>query len=211
MRFKTKKTAKTWFNADMPAKLFFEILVSGDFKRLVKDTPSNENLRTPSMGHLDRTWAKIYDEFYILMDNRQLKLITETKKTILIYSRRIETVKPVLLSMAKYQFSEGQLQELVEGLEKNEVYINLENDLTTEVHRALTLDVPGMETALEIELDNLDKLQKGEKQTFEGNCVLFEEYGFKVSSDASLKLYIEYEKAVVKKAARLKQKADKNG
>ncbi len=208
MKVKTKKKAKTWFNASIPAILFFEILVSGDFKRLIKDDESK--LRKPSGGELERIWSNIYDEFYVLMDNRQLRMITETKQSILILSRRIETVKPVLFSMAKYQFTEEQLKELVLGLEINGIYINLNNNLTEEVHKAVTIDVPGMETGLEIELDNLEKLQKGEARTFEANCVLFEEYGYRVYNDDSLKLYIEKEKAVIRKAARLKQKNNKN-
>ena len=111
--------------------------------------------------------------------------------------------------MAKYQFNEKQLEEIVQQLEKHNIFIDLKGDLTEQVSNIIKYDIAGLETALQIELDNLENLQDGEKRTFEANCVILEDYGFKVSPDCTLKMYIEYEKAVIAKAAQQKQKRTK--
>ena len=210
MRYgRKKKVAKTWHNCDIPAKLFFNILSTQNFNLLIKDISENDNVKKPSKGTLNRTWDKIYDEFYLLVDSRQLRLILETKKTVLEYILKIETVKTVLFALAKYQFNEKQLEEIVQQLKEHNIFIDLKGDLTEQVSNIIKYDIAGLETALQIELDNLENLQDGEKRTFEANCVIFEDYGFKVSTDCTLKMYIEYEKAVIAKAAQQKQKRTK--
>lgn len=200
--------AKTWFNGEIPARLFFEILESGKLAKLVKDEPGN-NYPVPATSVLKRNWDKIYDEFYRLKDDRKLRLIVKTRKTILRLYRTIEVVKPVLWALANTPFNEEQLAEIVEQLKPMGVVIDLENPMSEEVLKALQRQLGGMETQMKLEEDNLANLVKGEKRSFEDNLVIFEEGGYQPDENMSLRMYCAKEKALIRKAKRLKTK--KNG
>lgn len=208
MRFrKKKKVLNTWHNGEIPARLFFEILETGKVGLLVKYVPGSK-AHAPTLNALNSAWSKIYDEFFTLKDDRKLRLIIKTKKDILQLYRTIETIRPILWALSVTPFSEDQLKEIVEQLVLYGININLDNPISGEIHKALTLELGGIETRLKLEEDNLKNLNAGEKQTFEDNCVQFEEFEFRVDENVSLRRYVSYEKAVIRKAKRLKNKSN---
>lgn len=133
----------------------------------------------------------------------KLDLILKTKENIRSLMASIEIAKPILLSLCKVNFNDEQLNELKGVLSDLGFSIDLDN-LLDSVLSVLEVDIPSMETRIEIEKDNLKNLTKGEASTFEENCVAYESAGFSIKEDCSLRRYVAYEKAALKKYKSVK-------
>ena len=188
-----KKPAKIWHDAKIPAYLFFDILQTENLKLLIRKKGKL------SKNDLEKAWASIYDEYYLLKGDRKLDLIIRTKKRILELMYKVEVVKPILYSICTVPFNEEQLNELAEKLKKVGFKLDLEDPLTS-VLNILQSEIPAIETRIEIEKDNLKLLTDGEAATFEENCVAYESFGYKIDESCSLRRYVAYEKAAIKKS-----------
>jgi len=204
---KSKKTAQIWHNTKMPADLFFEILDSENLKLLVKDIPENKGLKKPKKKELQKAWDNIFDEFYEYSDNPKLRLILKVKKTILIKTRRLTIIKLAIENLAYASLPEENFVKIVEGLRKMRIKIDLKKPRREEILRVLKVDLAQLETDIEIEKDNLSNLTKGEKRTFEENCVSLEDAGYQVAETVTLRKYMAYIKAAIVKSNKQKKNA----
>ena len=196
---KRKKKPPLWRNCEIPAKLFFEILETGKLAKLVKRKTGSK----PRTKDLVKAWEAIFDEFFTLKDSQKMRLILKVKNKILRLSTRIELIERVLRSFALVKYpDQEQLARMVEKLRKFRVKINPDGDLYEELLKALRNDLPALKTALEVEKENLNNLTKGEKTTFEENCVALEGFGWNIAEDVSLRRYLAYDKAAHIKAKK---------
>ena len=197
MRLKKRKIAKLWKDGLIPARIFFEILSSQNLKLLKKEHGYAKK------GDLKRAWSKIYDEYFVLKDDLKLAQIINTQANIIQMVRQIEVTRQAVYAICKVPFNKEQLKELVDGIKAQGFSFDIQNPLDS-VTKILKEEIPSIETRIEIEKDNLKSLTDNVVTTFEDNCVGFEGWGYKVDENCSLRKYVSYEKAVIKKAQKQK-------
>lgn len=192
------KTAKLWKNGKIPARLFFEILTTQNLK-LLKKTKGNADIED-----LRINWSLIYDEYFELKQDSKLRLIIQKQIDVAKLIRRVEITKQALYAIATTKFTDDQINEIAQKISELGFYFDIENPIDS-IHRILTEEIPSLETRIEIEKDSLKELTEGEASTFEDTCVAYEGWGYKIDEDCSLRRYVAYEKAVLKKASKQKQ------
>lgn len=195
---KKRKTAKLWYDAKIPAWLFFEILSTDNLKLLKKDEGYAKK------SDLQRNWAKIYDEYFILKGDPKLATIITTQMDIIKMVREIEQARQIAYAICSVKMTEDQLKRMAQPLIEMGFSFDLDNPLDS-VLKIIKEEIPSIETRIEIEKDNLQSLKDGEASTFEENCVAYEGWGYKIDEDCSLRRYVAYEKSVIKKAQKQKQ------
>lgn len=196
---KKKEPAKVWYNGEIPARLFFEILTSNDLKLLKIDEGYTKK------GQLKRNWSKIYDEYFVLKNDPKLAVIVNTQVEIAKLVRQIEVTRQTLYAICTVQMNDEQVELLAKRITEQGFYFDIDKPLES-VLRILQEDIPSIETRIEIEKENLKDLTEGVAATFEDSCVAYEGWGYKVDENCSLRRYVAYEKAVLKKSR--KQKSD---
>lgn len=182
-----------WDNGEIPARLFFEILKTEDLTLLKKD--KNKEV---SKKNLRRNWEKIYDEYFELKDDQRMHLIVQSQKDIISLAASVELVKQALYVIVSKQLDDKQIKTLSKRI-RALGYPFDDSDPLSSAHQLLIDHIPSIETRIEFEKENLKSLTEGKAATFEDNCVAFETFGFSVDENCSLRRYIAYEKAVLKR------------
>lgn len=178
---------KYWHDTRLPAELFFEILQSGKFKKLIIKGK-------PSKGELRKAWSKIFDEYFTIKDDTQLKEILRVKKNILKSTLKIQTIEASLKIFALGKLNKETTTNIVNKLKEIGVFIDLKKSLNEEVLRILKTHLAGLKTSLQLEEHQLKELTKGATTTFEDNCVNIEQcLGRSITENVSLRKYLAYE------------------
>lgn len=183
-----------WYNGEIPARLFFEILKTENLNLLKKDKDKKVKQK-----QLKRNWSKIYDEYFELKDDQKMRNIIDIQKDIISLATSIELVKQALYVIVSKKIDKAQLKILSEKIKALNFPFDPEKPLDS-AHRLISEYIPALETRIELEKENLKSMTDGQASTFEDNCVAFESYGYSVNENCSLRRYIAYEKAVLKRA-----------
>lgn len=183
-----------WYNGEIPARLFFEILKTENLNLLKKDKDKKVKRK-----QLKKNWNQIYDEYFELKDDQKMKIIIQTQKDIISLATTIELVKQALYVIVSKKLDDNQIKVLSEKIKLLNFPFDENNPLES-AHSLITEYIPSLQTRIEFEKENLKSLTEGQASTFEDNCVAFESYGYSVNENCSLRRYIAYEKAVLKRA-----------
>lgn len=192
---KNTTIAKLWYNGEIPARLFFEILETSNLTLLKKTEGKAKK------GALSTNWAKIYDEYFLLKGDMKLANIINTQVEIAKLVRSIEVVRQALYAICTVQFDDDGVMEIITKIRKLGFEFD-EKKLMDSVVSILNHQIPSLETRIEIEKDNLKSLTDSVAATFEDSCVALEGWGYKIDEDCSLRRYVAYEKAVKQKASK---------
>lgn len=192
---KKKKTAKLWYNGEIPARLFFEVLKTQDLSLLKRNKGKAKEV------DLKRNWANIYDEYFELKDDPKLVLIIRTQTEIIQMIRQVEIVRQAVYAISSVQFDKDQMASVIKGITDMGFSFDPDNPLDS-VLQIIKYEIPSIETRIEIEKDNLKNLTQGAASTFEDTCVAYESWGYKIDENCSLRRYIAYERAVKQKASK---------
>ena len=200
---------KYWYNTKIPAYLFFEILESEKLKKLTIEGK-------PSKGDLRKAWSKIFDEFFTIKNDAQLKQILRRKNNIIRLNAEIKSAENALrvITMLQGVLVDSRLKEslksLYESLKLLNIHLDIEKPINTEVLNALQISIAGLKTKLSIEEDELGDITKGAKSSFEDSCVAFETaLGVTTNEIMSLRKYLSYEKSFKEKNKRARQQNKK--
>ena len=199
MRKGKKRYARFWYDLRIPAYLFFDVLDNQNVRLLIKEEYDNRSVFPPKEKELQKAWSKLYDDFFAEMNDPKHKLILDVRKRIILYHRKIEMAQLVLFSVASKPMSKEQRDKLLTALSAIDVHINVENDHLQEIERALKVSIGSMKNMRALELENLKNLTKGAKSSFEDDCMLIEEHGYRPDERMSMKMYIAYRKRIKSK------------
>src|SRR5690606_30615714 len=130
-------------------------------------------------------------------------IIVNTQMEIIGMVRQIEIVRQAVYAICTVRVDDEQLKSLADGIIANGFSFDLKNPLDSCLS-IIKEQIPSLETRIEIEKDNLKSLTEGVATTFEENCVSYEQWGFKIDENCSLRRYVAYEKAVIKKSQKQK-------
>ena len=196
---KKKRKGTFYRDLEIPAKLFFDIMDTGDVRLLIIKGDPRDKL-------LDKAFENIFDKYYEKKNDGTLHLILKTRKRIVILYRKIGTIEGVLLSLSTFNFPEEDIKKLVEGLKKLKVFINLENNLNSEILKALQVSLAGMKTQLALEEHNLTELTKGKKQDFIDTIVMLEQvFEYQIDDKLTLGKYLSYQAAADRRTRKRKE------
>lgn len=198
-----KKKKIYWSDTKLPAHLFFEILESENLKLLsIKGKPSKSDL--------SKAWSNIFDEFYSLKNDTQLKQILRRKKSIIELNANIKISENALKVITIFKDVlvddrlKNDLESLYNSLKQIGIHLDITKPINTEVLSVLQISVATYKTKLKIEQDELKSLTSGAKSSFEDSCVGIENVLDRtINEKVSLRKYVSLEKSAKEKNKRL--------
>lgn len=204
-----------WKDASIPAKLFFDMLTSGDYSE-IGDIPKEEQ---------QQIFMRIFDE-YIILDNNE-KVIEWYKKQcrIALLEHWIDRITAILYAICYVPMTVDERLQAIDILNsieerpqteqfKAKYLVNFSKDkpLLDEVNRVQNTIVGTLKTRLNIEKSTEVKQKEGVKYVFEKDLADIELVLGKdnIVEDVSLRKFVQYKKQAENKINAQKN-AKKNG
>lgn len=203
-KFQKARPVKYYEDLSIPAKLFFDIIETGEVEKLVISG-------TPTENGLENAWDSIFDKYFAAREDGKLKLMMRTRGRIALLSQKLAVMQAVVRFMATYPLTKEERLEVVDKLAEIGVKINKEAPIVDEIMKVLKNSIPALETRLRLEKHNLDELAKGKKISYEKALVSMETcFGYSLSPDITLAKYLAYEEKAIQISNDRKKQAIKN-
>jgi len=189
--------------SNIPAKTFFDILESKDFKLL-------EPLETETDSELEKIFVSIYDDYFVRSENPKSKEFLRLRQEIAFLTHKIESIVQIMDFLLFNTTTKEMRVTLLQSLIDIGININLENNFIEEVKNVLQVEIGILNNDLnfyKMDLDNLTKDNKDSVFNFYESLIGLESIHERtLSDDMVLAKFIEYEKLAIKKAQQQKQK-----
>lgn len=213
-RVKAGEKVIRWKDTSIPAKLFFDMLTSGDYSE-IGNIPENER---------QDVFMKIYDE-YIMLDNNE-KVIEWYKKQcrISLLEHWIERVTVILYTICYVPMTDEERLQAIEILNSIEerpasegikakflVNFDINKPVLEEIHRIQNTILGTLKTRLNIEKSTEKKQKEGVKYEFIKDLTDIELVLGKdaIEENVSLKKFVYYKKQAENKINAQKQATKK--
>jgi hypothetical protein len=155
--------------SNIPAKNFFEILKSKDYYLLEPTAIEKTIIKVCSFlkikyFKLEKTFVKIYDDFFIKSDNNEAKKYLELTKQIAFLNYKMSTLKQYLHFYFYNKTTQEMRYNFIDALEKGyDIIIDKELNFIDEVQRVLSVEVGVIKNDLtfaELEFEQMVKKSK---------------------------------------------------
>lgn len=198
--------AKFYNDLKIPAAIFFNNIGSDDLSFLIIEGKPTEH-------DLVNAWDELYDSYFEKKKDNKAKLILKTKNNVAILTYKITLARNLVKFLATHPLLDDERLHVIKQLKKLKINIDPKKDIIDEVHRVVVNQIPGWETRLNLEINNLEKLSKGKSATFEAMIdAISDAKGYPFSEDVSLIRYLEAEEKVIAKSKQQQQKKrNRNG
>lgn len=186
---------------NIPAKLFFDILDSKDFKLLERSTRAED---------LEQVFTAIYDDWFVKSENEKSKEYLTLRENIAFITFKIESVRQVIGFLFFNKTTKEMRTTLLEDLISIGINISLDNDFTEEVTNILQVELGCIENDLnmmKMEVETIQDSQNDSVFSFYEHLISLESAHERSLDDAMvLAKFLEYEKIAIKKAKIQQQK-----
>lgn len=138
---------------NIPAKLFFEILRTKDFK-LLQPKWREKNL--------DKVFMSIYDDYFIRSENEQAKEFLRLQNELLANEYKVNILKQSLAFYFYNKTTEQMRKDFIEALKKGfRIVIDESVPFIEEVQRVLNIEIGILENEISMSKIGLKEFKKG--------------------------------------------------
>lgn len=190
-------------DCDIPAKLFFKVINTGDYSLLGKGNPEEQ----------EQAFNDIFDEYYILDGNKRVEASFKKSNRIAVLSMNIGFIESMIHAIACVPMIVSERLELIKILNDTNLIkpqFNTDKPILEEINR-VQLRVKAMKNELNIILGSEKKTNDNVKYSFEKEVVSIENIlGRGIdNNDLTLRKYIELKKSAVEKVNNQKKQQTK--
>ena len=208
--FRTKRGIKTvpiiyWHDCNIPAKIFFEVMYSGDYSKL----------GTGSETDLQAAYDIIFDEYVLLDKNDKVIQWFKKKCLILDINSKISTINLCLHHIAFTVMTDVERKESVDILNSIQgvrINFSLTKNILNEIIRVQTSVIGQLKNQLNQELASEKTVNEKVKHSFEQDLVSIENtLERSIPDDVSLYKYIALKQSAIERSNNIKKLQNKNG
>ena len=199
-----------------PAKVFFDVRDSGNYQ-LMRPKPGS------STDDLKAIFAKVYDEYFLQMENKDAERWIELRGIITSCYAKIQTIKKMLFLVWStppsiwledwcVQMRKDQIQAINTLLDEP---ISVENDLAEEFERVLNIELGILENEINFSEAEMKRMEEDDKATifnyYEELQAIEDVHGRTLDEKMILPMFVENKKSAIKKATRARMKSLAHG
>jgi len=194
-----------WTNCDIPAKLFFDIMHTGDYSKLGTDTPVK----------LEAAFDAIFDEYNNLDSNPKITQWFDKQIKIKLLRAKINAIDTCLHHIAYSSLTRDERIEainILNSIEGVKINFSLDKPLLDEILRVKNSVVGLLNNQLNIELSTEKKQAENIKYEFTEDLVAVENMlERQVDENVSLRKFVFLKKSAQERAEKLLKTQRKNG
>lgn len=197
-------------DCDIPAKLFFKIINTGDYSLLGK---GNNKQR-------EKAFDDIMDEFYVLDNNQRIGNLYKKRVKIAMLQLKIQFITDLLIVLTRTPLKNNERSQIIDalngidGVKINFLKSNDINILQAEVLRVQRSVLGSLNNQLKIEESTEQKAVSEEKTVikFEAELVrLSRVIGFQINPEITLREFVAYKASAIETVNQQKKQQSKNG
>lgn len=200
IKLSPKPKFKGYTTCDIPAKLFFKMIASGDYSILGEGAPQEQ----------EDAFYKIFDEYHLLEDNNGVKSIYRKTQRVTVLTLQIEFISTALNQIAFVPMTKDERLAVIgilNSLDGCKVKFSIDKPIKDEIHRVQTKILGFLRNELQFELSREQKEKKGAVMTYERELASIAAIlSFYPHSDITLAEFVE-----LRKLAHERVKAQNNG
>ena len=206
--FRTKRGIQTvpliyWHDCNIPAKIFFEVMYSGDYSKL----------GTASENELQTAYDVIFDEYVLLDKNDKVIQWFKKKCRILDINSKISTINLCLHHIAFTVMTDTERKEsvsILNSIQGVRINFSLTKDPLQEISRVQTSVIGQLKNQLNQELASEKTVNEKVKHSFEQDLVSIENALERtIPDDVSLYKYIALKQSAIERSNNLKKLSSK--
>lgn len=211
---KRKTEVIFWNDAEIPAKVFFEVMLEGKLE-LLGNAPEEK---------LEAVFDKIFDEYITLDGNEKVLNWYKKRETVSRLASKIELIELLLYRILFIELTTKERLELIDKLNSIEdkpatdyspatylVKFSKDKPILDEVKRVQDVVLGSLKTRINIEIASEKKQGENIKYVFENDLVDIENVlGRTIDDDVTLKKFISLKHSANKKV-QAQKKPLKNG
>jgi len=207
--FKRKRESKPthvifWTNCDIPAKLFFDIMHTGDYSKLGTDTPAK----------LEAAFDGIFDEYTTISNNLKVANYLNKNKKISDIVLQINGIEETISVIEFVPMTQAHALECVEILNRYKAvkpkFDPKAKDILKEINRIKTSVLGILRNQLNQLIDGLPKQKEKVANEYHHEKIILQSvHGYVIPDSTSLYEWVEYIKVAKEKQQPVNTK--KNG